>query len=61
MQNLNFFQNHFGKMASTSYSAVEVLDFLDADSSESSSQSGSVTAYTSGPSSTCGFKKFKFF
>ncbi len=37
MQNLNFFQSHFGKMASTSYSAVEVLDFLDADSSDSGS------------------------
>ncbi len=29
------FQIHFGNMASASYSAVEVLDFLDADSSDS--------------------------
>ncbi len=28
---------HFGKMAPTSYSTVEVLDFLDADSSYSGS------------------------
>ncbi len=33
----NFFQSQFGKMASTSYSAVEVLDLLDTDSSDSGS------------------------
>ncbi len=32
-----FFQSHFGKMASISYSYVEVLNFLDADSSDSGS------------------------
>ncbi len=37
MLNLNFFQSHFGKMASTSYNAVQVLDLLDADSSDSGS------------------------
>ncbi len=29
-----FFKSHFGKLASTSYSAVEVLDFLDDNSSD---------------------------
>ncbi len=32
-----FFSSQFGKMASTSYSAVEVLDLLDTDSSDSGS------------------------
>ncbi len=32
-----FFQSQFGKMASTSYSAVEVLDLLDTNSSDSGS------------------------
>ncbi len=32
-----FFRSHFGNMASTSYSAVEVLDLLDTDSSDSGS------------------------
>ncbi len=32
-----FFRSQFGKMASTSYSAVEVLDLLDTDSSDSGS------------------------
>ncbi len=31
------FRSKFGKMASTSYSAVEVLDLLDTDSSDSGS------------------------
>ncbi len=33
----NCFRSQFGKMASTSYSAVEVLDLLDTDSSDSGS------------------------
>ncbi len=37
LKNLNFFQSHFGKIVSTSYSAVQVLDFLDADSTDSGS------------------------
>ncbi len=37
MQKKNFFRSQFGKMASTSYSAVEVLDLLDTDSSDSGS------------------------
>ncbi len=32
-----FFRSQFGKMASTSYSAVEVLYLLDTDSSDSGS------------------------
>ncbi len=32
MQKKNFFRSRFGKMASTSYSAVEVLDLLDTTS-----------------------------
>ncbi len=32
-----FFQSHFGKMVFTSYSAVEILDFRDTDSSDSGS------------------------
>ncbi len=32
-----FFRSQFGKMASTSYSAVEVLDLLDTNSSDSGS------------------------
>ncbi len=32
-----FFRSQFGKMVSTSYSAVEVLDLLDTDSSDSGS------------------------
>ncbi len=32
-----FSRTQFGKMASTSYSAVEVLDLLDTDSSDSGS------------------------
>ncbi len=34
------FRSQFGKMASTSYSAMEVLDFLDTDSSDSGSSGG---------------------
>ena len=37
MQKKIFFRSQFGKMASTSYSAVEVLDLLDTDSSDSGS------------------------
>ncbi len=37
MQKNFFFRIQFGKMASTSYSAVEVLDLLDTDSSDSGS------------------------
>ncbi len=33
----NFFGSQFGKMASTSYSVVEVLDLQDTDSSDSGS------------------------
>ncbi len=32
-----FFRSQFGKMASTSYSAVDILDLLDTDSSDSGS------------------------
>ncbi len=34
------FRSQFGKMASTSYSAVEVLDLLDTDFSDSGSSGG---------------------
>ncbi len=37
MQKNFFFRSQFGKMASTSYSVVEVLDLLDTDSSDSGS------------------------
>ncbi len=37
MQKNFFFQSQFGKMASTSYGAVEVLDLLDTNSSDSRS------------------------
>ncbi len=32
-----FYRSQFGKMASTCYSAVEILDLLDTDSSDSGS------------------------
>ncbi len=35
MQKKSFFRSQFGKTASTSYSAVEVLDLLDTDSRSS--------------------------
>ncbi len=37
MQKKKIFQIQFGKMVSTSYSAVEVLDLLDTNSSDSGS------------------------
>ncbi len=37
VQKIFFFQSQFGKMASTSYSAVDVLDLLDTNSSDSGS------------------------
>ncbi len=37
MQKKFFFRSQFGKMASTSYSAVEVLDLLDTNFSDSGS------------------------
>ncbi len=37
MQKKICIQSHLGKMASVSYIAVEVLDFLDANSSDSGS------------------------
>ncbi len=37
MQKKLFFRSQFGKMSSTSYSVVEVLDLLDTDSSDSGS------------------------